>query len=72
MKRRDEVYLQHILDAIAKVDRYIAGIDEAAFTSETLNFSVDIPAVWLTAKNDLPALKVDVEAILDNLAKNPP
>jgi len=36
MKRGDEVYLQHILAAIAKVERYIAGVDEARFANESL------------------------------------
>ena len=31
MKRDESVYLQHILDAITKVETYLRGIDESAF-----------------------------------------
>jgi len=31
MKRDDSVYLQHILDAIARIEEYLQGVDEAAF-----------------------------------------
>jgi uncharacterized protein with HEPN domain len=36
MKRDDSAYLQHILDAIGRVEAYIQGIDEAAFRQNTL------------------------------------
>jgi len=36
MKRDESVYLQHILDAIAKIDRYLLGVDEAAFSRNDL------------------------------------
>lgn len=37
MKRRDDaVYLQHILDAIAKIEEYLRGIDEKKFARDTL------------------------------------
>ena len=36
MPRDDTVYLQHILDAIAKVEEYIAGLDEVNFRNSTL------------------------------------
>lgn len=109
MKRDDSVYLQHILDAIAKTEVYLQGVDEAAFNQNTLiqdgvirqieiigeatrrlshelrqNYShvpwadiagmrdklihdylgVDIEKVWLTAKEDLPVLKAEVQKIL--------
>ena len=31
MKRDESIYLQHILDAIAKTEEYLRGLDEAAF-----------------------------------------
>ena len=31
MKHDDAVYLKHILDAIARVEEYLSGVDEAAF-----------------------------------------
>jgi uncharacterized protein with HEPN domain len=37
MKRDDSVYLRHMLDAIAKVERYLQGRDEA-FLSKTHHF----------------------------------
>ena len=112
MRRDDSVYLRHILDAIAKVEVYLGGQDEMAFSQNTLlqdgvirqieiigeatkrlsqqlrakygripwqdiagmrdklvhdYFGVDIGQVWLTATEDLPLLKVEVEKILAEL-----
>jgi len=36
MKRDESVYLQHILDAIAKIETYLQGLDEEAFYKQTL------------------------------------
>lgn len=34
--KHESVYLQHILDAIAKAEAYLQGMDEAAFSQNTL------------------------------------
>lgn len=36
MKRGESFYLRHILDAIAKAEEYLQGLDEAAFSRNTL------------------------------------
>ncbi len=36
MKRDESVYLQHILDAIRKIETYLRGVDEATFVEQTL------------------------------------
>jgi uncharacterized protein with HEPN domain len=36
MKRDESVYLQHILDAIAKIEEYVSGVDEETFNRRTL------------------------------------
>ncbi len=36
MKRDDSVYLQHILDAIAKVETYLHDVDEVSFFADSL------------------------------------
>ncbi len=36
MKHGDAVYLRHMLDAIAKVEAYLHGIDEVAFAQQSL------------------------------------
>ena len=40
MKRDESVYLQHILDAIAKIETYLRGLDEAAPLHGILDLSV--------------------------------
>jgi len=36
MKREDDVYLQHILDAIERIDLYLRGKDRAIFKRDSL------------------------------------
>lgn len=109
MKRDEALYLRHILDAIARVEEYLQGLEEPAFSRNTLvqdgvirqieiigeatrrlstalrdrypgipwqdiagmrdklvhdYFGVDMEKVWLTAKDDLPTLKTEVQRIL--------
>lgn len=35
-ERDDTVYLRHMLDAIAKVEKYLQGVDEKRFAQNTL------------------------------------
>lgn len=110
MKQPDDaVYLQHILDAIARIEAYIENVSLPVFNDHTLiqdgvirqleiigegakrlsrdlrdrhshipwqdiagmrdklihdYFGVDIEKVWLTATDDLPTLKAEVEIII--------
>jgi uncharacterized protein with HEPN domain len=62
MKRDDTVYLRHILDAIQRVEEYLAGVSYDRFIHAY--FKVDLSIVWDTVQNDLPPLKQQVERIL--------
>ena len=111
---RDRVYLQHILDAINRIESYVAVGHEVFLASPhwqdavirqlevigeatkrlseelRLNYGdvpwrriaglrdvlihdymgVDIQAVWEITQRDLPALKVEIERILSELAED--
>jgi uncharacterized protein with HEPN domain len=36
MKRNESIYLRHILDAIAKIEAYLQGVEEETFNKNTL------------------------------------
>ena len=36
MEKDESVYLQHILDAIAKIESYLSGVNEAAFSHRVM------------------------------------
>ena len=74
MPRDDSVYLRHILDAIAKIESYLQGIDYQTFSQESLiqdgvirQTEIIGEAVWLTALEDLPVLKTQVGRILQDM-----
>lgn len=60
MKRNDTIYLQHILDAIAKVENYIAQRDEATFLTQPLvqdGVIRQLEIIGEAAKHVTPALR---------------
>ena len=54
---------------VRKANRHIPWDDIAGMRDKLIHdyFGVDINTVWLTAVNDLPALKVEVEKILASM-----
>jgi uncharacterized protein with HEPN domain len=114
MERDESVYLRHMLDAIARIEEYLQGIDRQAFHHQYLvqdgvirqleivreatkhltdklrkkyahvpwqdisgmrdklihdYFGVDVETVWLTAKEDIPVLKLELTKILEELRR---
>lgn len=69
MKQPDDVvYLHHVLDAIAKVDRYLTNVDKERFLQDTLiQDGVDLETVYATGINDLRSLEAQVRVILREL-----
>lgn len=112
MNRDDLLYLQNILDAIGRVETYVAGFDQENFQNNLLvqdgvirqitimgeatkllsselrgrysqipwrqiarmrdtlihrYFGVDIEQVWLTVRDDLPALKTEIARMIDEI-----
>ncbi len=56
----DTVYLQHILDAIQKIDMYLAGIDEPSFYAHSLiqdGVIRQLEIIGEAAKRILPATR---------------
>jgi uncharacterized protein with HEPN domain len=66
MKRDDTVYLRHILDAIVRVQAYLAGVSYDQFRQNHLLQEVNLPIVWDTAQNDLPPLRQQIERLLES------
>jgi uncharacterized protein with HEPN domain len=63
--------LAHVIEAIDRIGRYTAGIDEAEFVRNEMRnalahgyFKVDLGIVWKTIETDLPALRQQVEVLL--------
>jgi uncharacterized protein with HEPN domain len=110
MERDNSVYLQHILDAVSRIEEYLDGVNEETFYRQHLvqdgvirqleiigevtkrlsqevrakcpnvpwqdmagmrdklihdDFGVDLDAVWLTVRDDIPVLKADVARMLE-------
>ena len=59
---RDHVYLSHMRDAIAKIERYVAGTDYETFTGNDMMIGAVI----------LPQLKALIQRILAEQAQTKP
>ena len=52
--KKDLVYLRHMLDAIERIESYVA-------------VGVDLVAVWEVTQQNLPVLKAQLDLILEEL-----
>lgn len=60
MPPTDAQRIQHILDAIERVEARVVGLDEAAFAANDV-VNVSLPIIWQTIKQNLPTLKSAME-----------
>jgi uncharacterized protein with HEPN domain len=62
---RDQVYLQHILDAVEKIESYTA-IGREAFIADS-HWQDAVIRQWEVTQQNLPVLKSQIQAILAEL-----
>ena len=59
-KRPADLLLEDIREAIAKIERYTAGLDQAGFAADEKSVDAvvrNVEIIWQIIRSDLPALK---------------
>ena len=65
MRRNYKLFIKDILDAIEKIEKFVAGMDFAIHGY----FVVDHQVVWKVIEEELPLLKPKIEKILQEEMK---
>jgi uncharacterized protein with HEPN domain len=80
--KADFIYLRHILDAIGKIERYLAGTDFEAFSDNDMMIDAvvreleiigeaarNLKVIWDTYQHNLPPFKAFVEEVLEGAGR---
>ena len=65
MNPRDALFLGHIVAAAREIQAFDVEGREAFSADRKTYFRVDIDAVWAMVEGDLPALRANVQRLLD-------
>ncbi len=67
MKKDDSIYLEHILQSIAKISGFIENLTFEDFRDKLIHqyMGVDLQSVWQVLIQDLPNFEKKVKTIID-------
>lgn len=69
LTERDQIYVEHMLECIGRIERYVDKDYTRFMQSEIVqdavvrNLGLDLDTIWLVVEQDLPSLKHALEAM---------